>query len=114
MNAKDILDIIWKYLLLVVAVWALIILSCGECPCGFGEDDEFPCSDMKWMHHMPCDNFEIDVEAIADGDSLIIVTIGGEELEEGEEGEVITIQIEGDEVEGLKKKVIRKVIKTDK
>ena len=137
MKLKDILDLIWKYLMLLLAVWALVLLTGHLCltRCVGDSHGIFNYGGLKGLCGLDSDNISVNVEYLEEGgDSLIVIKINGEELlGEGVLGAAAgKFVIDTDEIEGLVslengkitleitidddddhgKKVVRKVIKT--
>ena len=143
MSTKEILDTIWKYLILLVAVWAMVLLTGHLCMSRCGSTDLFKsghhgfdgCAGFEGLCDFSSDDIHTNIEWIEkDGDSLMIVTVNAEELLEGgdvhsglanmvfstkeiettvsEDGGTITIEIETDDEDGPRKRVVRKVIRS--
>ncbi len=143
MSTKEILDTIWKYLILLVAVWAMVLLTGQLCMSRFGSHGLIMsghhgsdrCGGFEGLCDFSDDDIHTNIEWIEkDGDSLMVVTVSAEELlDDGnvhsglanmvistkeieanvsEDGGVITIEIETDDEDGPRKRVVRKVIRT--
>jgi hypothetical protein len=143
MSTKEILDTIWKYLILLVAVWAMVIMTGHLCMSRFGSHGKClsvnECSDHCGGFEGLCDfsseDIHTNIEWIEkDGDSLMIVTVNAEGLVDcdaihsahgnmviatdridahvDEDDGTITIEIETDDDDGPRKRIVRKVVRT--
>ena len=89
MSTKEILDTIWKYLVLLVAVWAMVLMTGHLCMSRWGSHDMFSgghhgfdrCDGFEGLCDFSDENIHTNIEWIEkDGDSLMVVTVNAEEL----------------------------------
>jgi len=87
MTLKEKLDLLWKYLLLIVLVYGFAQIGRSHSARFFksGVSMGMPHHEMMWKSG-DCDmpgmkNVEVHIEKHGDGDSTMIVTINGEEVD---------------------------------
>lgn len=116
MDLKDKLDLIWKYLLLVVIAIGVISFTFGRrhhrCYPACGMKSAYHWFDKDFgKHKMKFDHNDMDIrieKKIIDGDTTVVVFMDGEEIEveeiDKENGHVIKtkdgriIKLEGDKI----------------
>ncbi|MBL7033997.1 MAG: hypothetical protein ISR91_07610 [Candidatus Delongbacteria bacterium] len=123
MSTKEIFDTIWKYLILVVAVWALILMTGHLCMSRGGGHGFMGCDSRGFDHcegfegfcNMSGDDVQTDIEWIVeDGDSMMVVTINTEGLHGDALHTACTKMMiaTDDDDDSPRKRVIRKVVKS--
>jgi hypothetical protein len=89
MNLKDKLDLIWKFLFLLVIVYGIYSFTYGtkhhRCSRAYGmKSDHHWCSKEYGKHKMMFDADDMDIRVekkIIDGDTTVVIFMDGEEVE---------------------------------
>jgi len=124
MTTKEKLELLWKYLFLIVLVFGISQLGKAHHPKMFKSD----CGgsrghDMMWFSDDDCDfkdmNIDVEIEKFGDGDSTVQIIINGETMDleefEGKEGNVFIKKMKHPGKSGDRHmKIIKKKISEDK
>jgi hypothetical protein len=112
MTLKEKLDLLWKYLLLIVLVYGFAQIGRSHSRRFFKSDVSMgmPHHEVMWKTD-DCDaramkNVEVHIEKHGDGDSTMVVTINGEEVD------IDDVELSKFE-KGDSKVFIKKIVKSD-
>jgi hypothetical protein len=83
MTTKDKLDLLWKYLLLIVLAYGFYQMGCNRSPFYHHSSSVPGHEKMIWTHEGMDANMDIDVqvERFEDGDSSIVIKVNGEVID---------------------------------
>ncbi|MCF7825252.1 MAG: hypothetical protein K9N29_01255 [Candidatus Marinimicrobia bacterium] len=120
MTLKEKLELLWKYLLLVVIVFGLVQMGKNRPPRMMSKDCSGPHGEkMMWFNHGDDDmkdmDFDVEVMELEDGDTTVKIIINGKTIDledmEAAEGAVFIKKMKGPG--DHKVKIIKKRIMED-